>query len=229
VEEMSEDLATLPLFPLDTVLFPGMTLPLHIFEDRYRLMVNECLQQKRDFGVLMVLPRAESDGMATVHMVGTSARITHVQRLDDGRMDIMTTGRERFRLLQVLRTTPYITGRIETFPLEATRSSQVANLTRETGMRLVEYLRLVGEVLGTVIQIDTVPRDAGDLAYLIAMSLQVSLEEKQQLLSIRTLPKLLRRESQILNRETALLKRMQQLQESEEGYVQGPTEYLSLS
>ncbi len=226
---MSEDLATLPLFPLDTVLFPGMVLPLHIFEDRYRLMVNECLQQKRDFGVLMVRPRAEIDGMATVHMVGTSARITRVQRLENGHMDIMTTGRERFRLLQVLRTTPYIMGRIETFPLESTRSSQVASVTKETGMRFVEYLRLVGEVLGTVLEIDTVPRDAGDLAYLIAMSLQVSLEEKQKLLSIRALPNLLRRESQILTRETALLKRMQQFQESEEGYVQGPTEYLSLN
>lgn len=226
---MSEDLATLPLFPLDTVLFPGMALPLHIFEDRYRLMVDECLRQERDFGVLMIRPLAESDGTATVHMVGTSARITHVQRLEDGRMHIMTTGRERFRLLQLLRTTPYIVGRTETFPLEATGASQVAGLTREAGMQLVEYLRLVGEVLGTVIQIDTVPRDAGDLAYLIAMSLQVSLEEKQQLLSIRTLPSLFRRESQILNRETVLLKRMQQFQESEEGYVQGPTEFLSLS
>jgi Lon protease-like protein len=226
---MSEDLASLPLFPLDTVLFPGMALPLHIFEDRYRLMINECLQQKRDFGVLMARSAAESDGMATVHIVGTSARITHVQRLDDGRMDIMTTGQERFRLLQLLRTTPYIVGRIETFPLEATMSSQVVRLTKKAGMRLVEYLRLVGEVLGTLIEIDTVPREAGGLAYLIARSLQVSLEEKQQLLSIRTLPNLLSRESQILNRETALLKRMQQLQESEEGYLHGPTEYLSLS
>ena len=226
---MSEDLATLPLFPLDTVLFPGMALPLHIFEDRYRLMINECLKQKRDFGVLMVRSTADSDGLSSVHMVGTSARITHVQRLEDGRMDIMTTGQERFRLLRLLRTTPYILGRTEIFPLEATRSSHVANLTREAGMRLVEYLRLVGEVLGKVIQIDSVPGDAGSLAYLIAMSLQVSLEEKQRLLSIRTLPNLLRRESQILNRETVLLKRMQQVQESEEGYVHGPTEYLSLS
>src|SRR4030081_2888884 len=87
--------ALLPLFPLDLVLFPGTSLPLHIFEPRYREMVSECLADKKHFGVV----RAKDDGIAEI---GCTAEIIDVtKKYDDGRMDILTIGRERFEVMQL--------------------------------------------------------------------------------------------------------------------------------
>ncbi|KPL14927.1 MAG: hypothetical protein AMJ93_17070 [Anaerolineae bacterium SM23_84] len=206
-----------------------MALPLHIFEDRYRLMINECLEGEQDFGVLMAKSDPDREGMTVAYNVGTSARITHVHRLEDGRMNILTTGLERFRVLHLVRTEPYIIGRIEAFPLEGTRSPQVTEWVWKAGALFVRYLRLVGEVLGTTIEVESTPHDASSLAYLVAMALQVSLEEKQELLSIPALPTLLARESLILSREEILLKRMRKAQDSNTGYVLGATQYWSLN
>jgi len=85
----------LPLFPLDLVLLPGAPLPLHVFEPRYKEMIAECLDEKKPFGVV----RASSDGVAEI---GCTAEIVEVtKRYDDGRMDILTRGVERFEVLQV--------------------------------------------------------------------------------------------------------------------------------
>lgn len=85
----------LPLFPLDLVLLPGVPLPLHVFEPRYKEMIAECLDEKKPFGVV----RASSDGVADI---GCTAEILEVtKRYDDGRMDILTRGVDRFEVLQV--------------------------------------------------------------------------------------------------------------------------------
>ena len=131
MRKVPEDTWDLALFPLNTVLFPGMELPLHIFEDRYRLMINECLAGDRDFGVLMAGAATEDDGLVIGQAVGTSARITHVERLEDGRMDILTRGKQRFRVLQLLRVKPYMIGCVEGFPLADADSSQVTELTSQ--------------------------------------------------------------------------------------------------
>jgi Lon protease-like protein len=85
----------LPLFPLDLVLFPGTPLPLHIFEPRYREMITECLDQKMSFGVV----RAKEEGVAEIGC--TAEIITVARKYPDGRMDIVTEGRERFEVMQV--------------------------------------------------------------------------------------------------------------------------------
>jgi Lon protease-like protein len=85
----------LPLFPLDLVLFPGTPLPLHIFEPRYREMITECLDQKMSFGVV----RAKEEGVAECGC--TAEIITVARKYPDGRMDIVTEGRERFEVMQV--------------------------------------------------------------------------------------------------------------------------------
>ncbi len=85
----------LPLFPLDLVLFPGTPLPLHIFEPRYREMISECLDRKKSFGVV----RAKEEGVAEIGC--TAEIITVAKKYPDGRMDIMTEGRERFEVMQV--------------------------------------------------------------------------------------------------------------------------------
>jgi Lon protease-like protein len=226
---LSDETLELPLFPLDTVLFPGMALPLHIFEERYLWMVNECLEGNRQFGVIMTAPAAEGESTTTAHRIGTSALITQVERHDDGRIDIVTAGLERFRVLDLLRTEPYIVGRIEPFPLEDTKSPELVRLVRAASALFVQYLRLAGEVLGTVIRVESAPRDASTLAYMMAIALQVSNEEKQQLLSISSLPTLLWKESSILSRERILLQRMSEAQDDNKGYVRGVSSYLSLN
>lgn len=85
----------LPLFPLDVVLFPGMALPLHVFEPRYKELIGECLEQDAPFGVV----RAVEDGLA---QVGCSAEVvTIVKKYDDGRMDIVTRGLRRFEIVEL--------------------------------------------------------------------------------------------------------------------------------
>jgi Lon protease-like protein len=226
---MPEDTWDLALFPLETVLFPGTELPLHIFEDRYRRMVNDCLSGNQDFGVLAGSLAEDAREWAMAQAIGTSARITHVERLDDGHMDIMTIGVDRFRVLQLLRHEPYLVGHVEGFPLEGVNSPQVASLLPQAATLFTQYLRMTGEVLGDLIRIETMPRDASGLAYTIAMSLQISLREKQLLLVSRSLPKVLWHEALIMEREITLLKRTRQIQESNAGYAAGPTGYLSLS
>ena len=88
-------MSLLPLFPLDLVLFPGAPLPLHIFEPRYREMITECLDQKMSFGVV----RAKEEGVAEIGC--TAEIITVARKYPDGRMDIVTEGRERFEVMQV--------------------------------------------------------------------------------------------------------------------------------
>src|SRR4051812_43493059 len=89
----------LPLFPLNTVLFPGMPLPLHIFESRYREMITVCSRDERPFGVVLIREGQEVGEPAEPFTVGTMARIVGVDRLPDGRMNIVTVGTQRFRLL----------------------------------------------------------------------------------------------------------------------------------
>ena len=88
-------MSLLPLFPLDLVLFPGTSLPLHIFEPRYREMISECLDRKKLFGVV----RAKEEGVAEIGC--TAEIITVAKKYPDGRMDIVTEGRERFEVMQV--------------------------------------------------------------------------------------------------------------------------------
>ncbi|MGC8785866.1 MAG: LON peptidase substrate-binding domain-containing protein [Anaerolineae bacterium] len=224
---MSEETMDIPLFPLNVVLFPGMALPLHIFEERYRWMIADCLEGKRQLGIILAKPEAE--GTVSVYAIGTSALITHVDEQEDGSMDILTAGLDRFRVLHLLHTEPYIVGRIEWFPLEKTGAPGVVKLAHKAKAPFVRYLRLVSEVLGTTIRIENTPRDPTDLAYLMAIALQISMEEKQELLSIPSLPALLWREYLILSREEILLSRMQERQRGNIGYMRGITSDFSLN
>ena len=103
----------LPLFPLNNVvLFPGMPLPLHIFEERYKDMIGSCIQQESPFGVLLIRDGAEVGAPATPYSTGTTARIIQTQRLQEGRLNILTRGERRFELLSTIRTTPYLVGMV---------------------------------------------------------------------------------------------------------------------
>jgi len=111
---MSASAIELPLFPLNVVLFPGVVLPLHIFEPRYRQMIVDCQQQEQPFGI--VLARQDSVHLQEEpYSVGTMAEIRDLNRLEDGRYVLMALGLQRFRILSQHRQKPYLSGIVELY------------------------------------------------------------------------------------------------------------------
>jgi Lon protease-like protein len=164
----------IPLFPLNVVLLPGAELPLHIFEPRYRQMVKDCLEDKSEFGMLLALPNG-------VARVGCTAEIVDVvKRYDDGRMDILTTGRSPFRAVHLFTENPVLVGHVDY--LEDREVPADPRVQRE----LVELF----EACHTLIfddypkHLDCAPADG--LSYLVAAALPMELLWKQQILELRT-------------------------------------------
>ncbi|HLQ34544.1 MAG TPA: LON peptidase substrate-binding domain-containing protein, partial [Chloroflexota bacterium] len=133
----------LPLFPLSEVLFPGMMLPLHIFEPRYRLMIRRCVSEKIPFGVVLITRGQEVGPSAEFFNVGTTARITRVQRADDGRLYIASVGEQRFRILQTFTDQPYLQGQVEVIPEQPGQNDLLDALTARALAALSEYLRVI--------------------------------------------------------------------------------------
>ena len=164
----------IPLFPLNVVLFPGEQLPLHIFEPRYRRMVRECLDAKSPFGMLLAL----QDGVVRV---GCTAEILEViKRFEDGRMDIITVGRDPFRVLELFSDDPLLEGHVDY--LEDTNSA----VSPQSQKQLIENFETCHTLLfkGIPREFDSVPSE--QLAYTIAAALPLDLLWKQQLLELRT-------------------------------------------
>src|SRR4026207_1893105 len=106
----------IPLFPLpNLVLFPQVAVPLHIFEDRYKLMINRCIEQTDVFGVVLLREGADQENEDTILRVGVTARVVQFDRLEDGRLDVLCAGEARFRILELTGRTPYWTADVEFF------------------------------------------------------------------------------------------------------------------
>ena len=170
---MGERFDGFPLFPLGLVLLPGEIVPLHIFEDRYKQMVGECLDGDSEFGVIWMA----DDGLK---QVGCTARVTEVlERMDDGRLNILVRGGEPFRLLRRIEELPYPAGDVELLE-EDTEEPQPADAADEARER---YADLVERVT------DSRPEEEGleDLsAYGMAATLDFALDAKQDLLELRS-------------------------------------------
>ena len=164
----------IPLFPLNVVLFPGMSLPLHIFEPRYKLMIQHCIQEKLEFGMILAL----ADGLAKV---GCTAAINSVVRTyPDGKMDILTEGRSRFPLASVIDEQPYFEATVEY--LEDQEST--GNL--EEPANLLELFDNCHWLLHGRAP-DPIEPEAGiSIAYRIAAALPFELEFRQALLEQRS-------------------------------------------
>lgn len=197
----------LPLFPLNTVLFPGMILPLHIFEPRYKLMIAECIKENRPFGVVLIREGVEVGGEAVPYNVGTTAHVTQMEPMGDGRMQINSVGYQRFKIHNVRRDKPYLVGLIEDFPLEDSDSDEAAEIASRVAVSLRSYLRLLASANPDLesLPTDSLPDDGVALAFLTAIVLQLPLDEKQSLLEADNLVSLLRVEQDLLRRELALL------------------------
>ena len=165
----------LPLFPLDLVLLPGVPLPLHVFEPRYKEMIAECLDEKKPFGVV----RASSNGVAEI---GCTAEIVEVtKRYDDGRMDILTRGVERFEVLQVHEERTFLEA--EFTVIEDEPGTPTSDLVQQA-------VRLHGEIVKLAGADAEGPEEGAEhLSFLLAGSLPLDLDFKQKLLTTLSEPK----------------------------------------
>ena len=198
----------LPLFPLQTVLFPGMPLYLHIFEERYKRMIRLCLETRQPFGVVLIRRGVEAMGpLAEPHSIGCTARISEVQALGEGRMNITAVGEERFRILSLhSEASPYWIGEVEKFPLANPAPQAFASALNRLRPVVVRYLRLLALTGKAQVNVDKLPEDPFSFAYSAASLLQIQPEAKQELLSIEDATGLVERLRSICLRETALLR-----------------------
>lgn len=196
----------LPLFPLNTVFFPGMTLPLHIFEPRYREMINLCIDQHQPFGVVLIEDGAEVGGPARPHPVGTYGTISRVERLPDGRMNIEAVGQERFRILTLHMDKAYLTGTVERFPLVTENAEVVTSVSNSLSTWARRYLKVLGEIADMAFEKHELPDNPVALAYFAAIIAQVPMKDKQVLLNCTTTDELLQREVTLYRREISLLR-----------------------
>ena len=169
----------IPLFPLNVVLLPGATLPLHIFEHRYRQMVRRCVEDQCEFGILLAAPKG-------IVRVGCTAQVTEViKRYNDGRMDIVTVGRSPFRITQLLNPNDYADDQL----LEGEVDFLDDRDTRIDARMQKELLRLY-EVCHTLLFDDyphnVATEDAESLSFLVASTLPLDLLWKQQILELRS-------------------------------------------
>jgi Lon protease-like protein len=199
----------LPLFPLNTVLFPGMPLPLHIFEDRYKQMINNCLEEKEPFGVVLIRNGKEALGpLAQPHSIGCTARIVEVQKLSDGRMNITSVGERRFRIISLNYDSPYLIGNVEYYPLDEGDSEQLLKVAGSLVPKVKQYMHILNEVEEIDLDPEHLPGDPLILAHLSAVLLQIPTEKKQELLTSASALDLLNSANQIYRREIAFMRAM---------------------
>ena len=199
-------MASLPLFPLNTVLFPGMQLKLHIFEERYKVMINHCIEAEEPFGVVLIRQGREALGpTATPYAVGCTASIGDVQRLPLARMNIVATGRRRFRIKAIDRSKPYLLGEVDFF-MPAEDHPEVirrhSRLLRPLLIRCLEILSSSSDSRFDPAQLPDQPRAVAQIASIL---LQTDNQQKQELLAMDSLSNLLVTLVEIYQLETMLL------------------------
>jgi Lon protease-like protein len=193
----------LPLFPLQTVLYPGLPIPLHVFEDRYRQMFKRILDTERRFGVVAIVKGREVEAGATYHPIGCVAGVAKVDRHADGRLDVVARGLSRFRIDGVTQAAPYIVAEVSELP-EATGEA-AEQRTLKVGRLFTTYVATLLRMAGREAEPIDIPDDPVAASYLVAAGLQVDLADKQRLLTIPSASERLAAEATLLRRELVLL------------------------
>jgi uncharacterized protein len=198
----------LPLFPLGTVLVPGLVLPLHIFEPRYRQMVadlEELPEDEREFGVIAIREGGEVGvgNLRALYDVGCAATLQQVSTAPDGRSQLLSTGVRRFRLidLDLDAETPYLTGLVEWLD-EPEGDLDQATVLRSRAL-WGQYTDLLGGFGPQVVQ--DLPQDAGPLSYLLTTAVVMPLHQRQALLAAPTDAERLRALNQFLRSEVSIM------------------------
>lgn len=201
----------LKLFPLGTVLYPGSLLPLHIFEDRYRRMVSELLDQangRRRFGVIAIKTGREAwdDGFSDLHQIGCTAVLQRVEAYQDGRYDILAIGESRFLLDEVDTSSDLLSGRVTTLPdRPGPAAAALAGKVSRLFGRYVQALRSAGGIASDDDD-DELPPDPTALSYAVADGMILDMSDKQALLAADTTQARLGLELEFLRREAVMVR-----------------------
>lgn len=178
----------LPVFPLPVVLFPGVPLPLHIFEPRYRQMLDDIRRSENLFGVSYFDPTTSADMVPPAGHVGCVAEVTEVQSLADGRSNILTVGVVRYRIESyVERGAPYLVAKLSYFEDHDEAEDALAGLTKEVAeafTRIAQAVRIINDERTNLPDIsNTEPQR---LSFLVAAAMEIDAEVKQELLELRS-------------------------------------------
>ncbi len=185
----------LPLFPLpEVVLFPSRPLPLHIFEYRYRIMMNTILEHDRRFGMLSIDPAT-----GKIAEYGCCAEILHFQRLPDDRMKMLSFGQQRFRVLEYVREKPYRVGLVE-WVEDKPPATDLSPMATEVEALLRDVVHLSAKLTSQKIELpDDLPDSPTELSYWVASNLYGVASEQQALLEMQDTLERLQREQEILS------------------------------
>jgi uncharacterized protein len=179
-----------PLFPLNTVMFPGVVTPLHIFEERYRTLVRELVGIEsvfdRVFGVIAIREGYEvgDHGMQSAHRVGTLVQLTEVEPYEDGRFDIQVIGRQRLRVTGSDNSGPFLRGEVELLP-DTDEPDAVAEAERTLATFEI-YRETLSELRGGPVLAGEMPDDPAYLSYALASTCLLTLPQRQALLEAET-------------------------------------------
>ncbi|MBV8163041.1 MAG: LON peptidase substrate-binding domain-containing protein [Candidatus Eremiobacteraeota bacterium] len=205
----------LNLFPLNTVLLPGAMLQLHVFEDRYKEMMAQCIDGELPFGVLLDRSGLRADDLDPVD-VGTVAVIRKVTRLSAGRLFVIAQGTRRFRIERVIGTTPFWRAEISFLEEVDGPQAKAGRLREAATVRLRDYLAALLAPRGEEIESIELPSDVAASSYLIADALQVASPVKQELLEAGSAVERLRAELALLDTEIERLRSEQPAAGSEQ-------------
>lgn len=197
----------IPLFPLNTVLFPGMPLNLHIFEERYKLMMNTCIESRQPFGVVLILDGEEAgSALAKPHLIGCTAQIKQVQPLSEGRMNISAVGRERFQVTRLNWEKAYLMGTVELIPMPEGDKDALFRDSRFLRAWVKRYLEILGKSGQINVAEVDLPGHPSALAYLSAVLLQqMTPGKKQELLAAESKATMVAALREIYRREVTLM------------------------
>jgi uncharacterized protein len=201
---------TLPMFPLGTVLYPGLLLPLHIFEDRYRQLVRDLTQgpEPRRFGVIAIREGRETgvDGISALYEIGCTATLRRVSERDDGRFDLVTVGTDRFRLIALDHSRPYLQAKVEFLPEDTGDEAAAAIAVPAVQLAFRGYIEALNARVATQVSVPDLPAEPIALSYLVAASVIAGLQDRQLLLAEPDAVRRLNAERALLSRETSMLR-----------------------
>ena len=210
---MLEDHTRIPLFPLNKVLFPGMILPLHIFEDRYKAMINYCLAHDNLFGVVLaknkqaVASNVSNLFSEDIYNIGTIAHIAAVENLNDKRMNLITVGQDRFVINTIHASADdYLIGEVNPYPFKGVNNKEVKNqMSRRLMLIMRTYISNLEIASGEDLSDAKLPNDPEALAFLAGNAVKDALADKQQLLTAQSLADLVSRAARLIDKENKIL------------------------
>lgn len=200
-------ISEVPLFPLDLVLFPEMEIPLHIFEPRYRLMVQRCLRENTPFGIVLLGNENPQTGKADFARVGCLARIVESEPLEGGRLNIQIVGEQRFRVLDTHENQPYWSGLIELLEDDPASMASWQPLVESATEALKDYLTLQLRRAGKKVSGFRLPTDPVLLSFTASCVLPIANTDKQSFLELTDTPSRLLAARDVLRRAALQLEK----------------------